>query len=311
MTHHFRAAGAQRFAAQAAGLSVNFLEANIVRRRARDSGVRRHDAGDVPWPDEFQDFIQRLKGQVGRHFHQDGFARNVQLLHRGKNLIQRRLVLQLPEIRRVRRTDVHHKKIREVAQRVEGTGVIARRFVQRRDLGFAEVDADGMVRPASGFFPLGKFFRHRLCAGIIETHAVDDGFVGDRAEHPGRRIAGLRVPRHAAEFREAEAERGPAGNGRRVFIHARREADRVRKFQTEHFRWQRRRAENFFNTAEQQLIAAHQTELADDGVVSAFGILPEEQGTENFFMDETHEAASLISARLRGNVLIIGQCRSR
>ena len=73
-----------------------------------------------------------------------------------------------------------------------------------------------------------------------------------------------------------------------MLVHTRREADGIGEIQTKNFRRQRRCAEDFFYATQQQFIPADQRELLDDGVVSAFGILPEEQGTENFFVDETH-----------------------
>src|ERR1035437_7284807 len=209
----------------------------------------------------------------------------------------------MPQVWRVRRTDVDDKKIREVAQDAERICVIPGGFFERCDFGFAEVDADGMIRPATGFFPFREFLRHGFRAGIIEAHAVDDGFVGDGAEHPGLGIARLRVPRHAAEFAETETERGPAGNGGGVLVHAGGEADRIGKVQSKNFGRQFRRTENFFNNVTGKFAAAHAGELADGKIVRAFRVLGEEQGTENFFMQEAHGEISNDEIRMTNEFL--------
>src|SRR5471032_2388287 len=98
-----------------------------------------------------------------------------------------------------------------------------------------------MVRPTTRLFPFGKFFGENFRAGIVEAHAVHNRPVNGGAEHSRLWISVLRVPRYAAEFAEAEAEFFPDWNGSSKFIHARREADWIREFQTEQFNGQFRR----------------------------------------------------------------------
>src|SRR5690242_18333481 len=66
VTNNLRAADAQRFTAQAAGFSVNLLQRDVISLWTHDGRIGRHNAGDVPWFDEFENFVQRLKAQVRR-----------------------------------------------------------------------------------------------------------------------------------------------------------------------------------------------------------------------------------------------------
>src|SRR5258706_3855603 len=89
-----------------------------------------------------------------------------------QNLLQSRLILKLPQVRRIRRTDVDHKKIRVFAKRSERVGVIFGRVLQRGDFGFAEIDADGMFGPAPKRAPLRQLLRDSFGAGVVESHAI-------------------------------------------------------------------------------------------------------------------------------------------
>ena len=70
----FGAARAQRPAAESACLGVNAFQPGIIRVRPCEGRVRRDNARDLPRPDQFQNFIQRLEGKVGGNFHQDRFV---------------------------------------------------------------------------------------------------------------------------------------------------------------------------------------------------------------------------------------------
>src|ERR1700735_1070612 len=88
-----------------------------------------------------------------------------------------------------------------------------------------------MFWPASTLFPISECLGKGFGAGVVETHAINDGSGIGRAEHAGRGIAGLRVPGNAAEFAKAETKFFPNGNGGGKFIHAGGKSDRVGKFQ--------------------------------------------------------------------------------
>src|ERR1039457_4757577 len=100
-----------------------------------------------------------------------------------------------------------------------------------------------MFWPAARFFPISDLLREHFRAGIVETHAIDNRFVSNGAEHSRLRISGLRVPRHAAKLAKTKPEFFPDRNGGGKFIHAGGEANGIWKFQTENFNRQFRRAE--------------------------------------------------------------------
>ena len=125
----------------------------------------------------------------------------------------------------------HSKRIR----------VIFRGFFERRDLGFAQVDSDRMTGPTADRSPLGQLSRDCFRAGIVEAHPVDQCFVSNGSEHARSRIAGLRMPGHPPEFTETESENFPHGYCRRLFIHARGEADRIGEGESEELNGQLRR----------------------------------------------------------------------
>src|SRR4051812_39668059 len=102
-------------------------------------------------------------------------------------------------------------------EQTKGIRVIFGGLVQRSDFGFSQVDANGMLRPAFQSPPLGQFFSYCSGSGIVKTHTIDDGRFGDGAENTWGRVARLRMPSHAAELTEAEAQGCPGGQGICVF----------------------------------------------------------------------------------------------
>jgi hypothetical protein len=73
-----------------------------------------------------------------------------------------------------------------------------------------------------------------------------------------------------------------------MFIHARSEANGIRKFQAKNFRGQFRRTEKALNRIESEPTAARAGQRADGFVVRDFGILPEEEGPDELFMQPAH-----------------------
>ena len=122
---------------------------------------------------------------------------------------------------------------------------------------------------------MGQFFGDGFGAGIVEAHAVHDGPGGDSAEHAGRRVARLCVPRNAAEFAEPEAKFFPSGNGGGKFIHAGGQADGVGKFQAEGVNRQDRRAVYFPNQVAGELTAAGAAQKFERAIMRVFRVLPE------------------------------------
>ena len=252
--------------AEAAGFGVGALQFFVGGRGAGDGGVGGDNAGELMRAGEGEDFVQGVEGKVGGDFDEDGLGAargregagllGVDLLHGGEDVGERGLVLELAEVGGVRRADIDDEEIGEAPQDTQGVRVIFGGFFERGDFGFAEVDADGVVGPAVERAPFGKLAGHFLGPGIVETHAVDEGFVGHGAEHARRRIAGLRVPGDAAEFAEAEAKRGPDGRGVSVFVHAGGETDGVGKAEAEEFDGQLGRAVKLGGQVAQKLAPA-------------------------------------------------------
>ena len=82
--------------------------------------------------------------------------------------------------------------------------------------------------------------RNRRCALAVEAEAIDDRAVGRQPEQPRSWIPRLRSWRHRSDFREAEAERIPAGNRGALLVEARGQPDRIAEPQADHVLNQRR-----------------------------------------------------------------------
>lgn len=165
-----RAARAERTSAQPPVLGINLFEPQVAGVWARGGRVGGDQASELARTDEFENLIERFKSKIRRNFHQDGLELRslgspcllrMYLLERGENFIERGPVLELPEIRCVRRTDINYEEVSVRPEHVEGIGVIVRRFFERGDLGLAEINADRMVRPANLFAPSGESLGQR------------------------------------------------------------------------------------------------------------------------------------------------------
>ena len=193
----------------------------------------RERAGGGGRLDQLENLVERIEAEVGRDLDEDRPVVVVGLLQRGEDFCQRGFVLQLPEIRRVRRADVDDKKVSEIFQQLKRVPVIGGRIGERRDFGFAEVDADRVAWPGAGVVPVAQPLSHRVRAGIVEAHAVDKRLVLDHAKHSRLRIAWLPALRDATQLAEAKAQRGPHRQRRASLVHAGSEADRVGEFKPE------------------------------------------------------------------------------
>ena len=210
------------------------------------------------------------------------------LLQCRENFVQRGLVLELAQIRRIGRTDVDHKKIRVRAEDAKRVGIILSGAFQRRNFRFAKIDANGMVRPAAGGAPFGQSRRDGFRARIVEAHAIDECCVGHRAKHPGRGIARLRMPGHSAEFDEAEAQRLPHRDRRRVFVHAGGQADRIGKSQTEQLDRQVGRVVKRCQCLTEHFVPAQPAQGVERAIVNLFGIQREQSRSDQLPIEPTH-----------------------
>ena len=98
----------QASAAETSGLAVGFLGQMVLLGRPRDRGVRGDQSGQSTGSHQADDLIQRVERQVRGHLDEDrlgGFALGqfgIHRLHRRQDVVQRRLVLELPQVGRVR-----------------------------------------------------------------------------------------------------------------------------------------------------------------------------------------------------------------
>src|SRR5262245_13721448 len=98
-----------------------------------------------------------------------------------------------------------------------------------------------MVGPTSQSPPLGQLSRHCFGARIVEAHPVDQGFVRDRPEQARSGVARLRMPSHTAEFTKAKTENFPNWDRGSMFVHSRRETERIGEAESEELNRQHRR----------------------------------------------------------------------
>jgi hypothetical protein len=107
----------------------------------------------------------------------------------------------------------------------------------------------------------------------------------------GLGISRLRVPCHAAEFAETKAERGPAGNGGGVFVHAGGQADGIGKFQAKNFRRQVPARHKFSRRSHCRRICSRlaQASWLTYEIMRAFRVLGERAADgRNFFVRPAH-----------------------
>lgn len=132
--------------------------------------------------------------------------------------------LECSQPRRVGRADVDDEKVGQTPKFFQGIDKVGCGYFERRLFGFAEVNPQGKFLVARGF---GQRVGQGVGAAVVESHAIDEGVGFGDSEEAGLGIAGLGVPRDAADFAEAESQRLPGGNGDSVFVHSGGEADGV------------------------------------------------------------------------------------
>ncbi|MNJ42081.1 hypothetical protein D3C77_370320 [compost metagenome] len=97
-----------------------------------------------------------------------GLVRHL-LLHGFQQRCQLTAMLQIPQIRRIRRTDIHHKKIRIRVQRGNTLLVIEIRLLIRSCFILADVDGDRNPPAAKR----RKLPSHIIGSLVIEAHSVN------------------------------------------------------------------------------------------------------------------------------------------
>eukprot|EP00968_Pinguiococcus_pyrenoidosus_P016405 scaffold1584_cov259-Pinguiococcus_pyrenoidosus.AAC.8 len=206
----------------------------------RDGRVGHDKAVDASRHGRFRNIALLLLIQVRRHFDQER-QRLILLLDGvpcrdgGRHELQdRRLLLQVPQPRRVGTGHVHHDVVCEGSQ-LPDTRAIVRGCVLLR-LVLAHVDPQHRLAElvvAQEALHLQAML-HGLVAFAVEAVAIDHGLVLTQAEHARFGIARLRQRRHGSDLDKAEAQLGEASQGLRMLVEARRQAHAVGKVHAPH-----------------------------------------------------------------------------
>src|SRR5437868_412604 len=112
--------------------------------------VRGDDSGNTVLFASRYDLFELGEQEVGSDLDEDRFATGlIFLLNGADQSIEGAGPLQRPEVRRVRGTDVKHNIIGEFTQEPEREEIVIRRFFDRRDLRFSDIDAYRNSGPAT------------------------------------------------------------------------------------------------------------------------------------------------------------------
>ncbi len=197
-----------------------------VQPRPRDRGVGGDDAGQPQLHREIGDRVDVLVGQVRRDLHEHRDVHGVE--HGLQQRAQRLDGLQIPQARRVGGTDVDDEEVRQRAQQPGARGVVARCVLGRDDLRLADVGADRHVAAT-----VTEVVGGIAGAVVVEAHPVDQGPVVGQPEQSRGRVSGLRLRGDGADLGEAEAQRTPRVDTRRVLVEAGGQAHRGREVDAE------------------------------------------------------------------------------
>ena len=215
-------------------------------RRVIQGRVRGDNSSDAVLLGGRDDLFQLGERKIGRDFQQHWFRASLIFVTNGaEQLLERFVFLQRAEAGRVRRADVEDNVIGERGQEAERIKIIRHRLFDRRDLRFADVDADGDGRPAAALAQFSQARRDDVGAVVVKPEAVDQRALLWITENARLRIPGLGLRGNGADLDKAKAERGPGGNRDSILVEAGSEADRVWESKPENGSRFRRRLETF------------------------------------------------------------------
>ena len=193
---------------------------------ARDRGVGGDDAVEPELEREIGDRVDVGVGQVRRDLdqqrHAAGRRREVARgAHGGQERAELVDRLEVAEAGRVRRADVDHEVVGVRGEPPGAVGEVGDRLGLGDAPGLADVGADragaAMCEPA----------RRGRGAVVVEAHAVDQRAIAGQPEHPGPRVAGLRLGGDRADLDEAEAEREQRAHAPGVLVEPGGEPERA------------------------------------------------------------------------------------
>ena len=131
--------------------------------------------------------------------------------------------------------------------------------------------------PMAALSPAGQRPGHRLGAGIVKAHAVDQRALGHRAEHARRVIALLRMARHTTQLGEPKAQPRPHRHRFRRLVHARGQPNGIGKTQAETLDRQFRRAIKCPRQARRHPPARGPAQDLENALVGRLGVLEKKQ----------------------------------
>jgi hypothetical protein len=197
--------------------------------------VRCDNSSDAVLLGGRHDLFELRDGKIGRDFQQHWFGTCLILLANGaEQLLERFVFLQRAKAGRVRRADVQDNVIGERGQKTERIKIIRDRFFDRRDLRFADVDADGNAWPTAALAQFSQACRDSVGTVIVESEPVDQRALLRITENARPRVPRLGLCRNGADFDEAKTERGPGGNCDAILIEASGQADWIGESKAEY-----------------------------------------------------------------------------
>jgi len=140
------------------------------------------------------------------------------------------VLLQLAQVRRVRRADVDRDIVGNVVHRIEAGEVIRNRLFDRDAARLADVDAEDAIGPMPS-----QVISDSFSADVIEAEAIDQRAIFRQTKHARLGTSGLRFICDGADFDESKTERAKFADVTPVLIKACRQSDRVSKLKAESF----------------------------------------------------------------------------
>lgn len=210
--------------------------------RALEGSVGSDDAGEIEILNGFQDGIDFREREVWSNFKEHGdflgshFSSSVGIgfAECAEEKGEVFLGLQVTKAFGIGATDVDGKEIGVIGEELEEGEVFIDGFINGDGLRFSDVDAE-----RNGTFVFGGAFSETFCddfcAIVVESEAVDDGFVFDKAVEAGFGVARLALESHGSDFDMAETEGWNSSPAFGVFVESRCKTDTVGESDTEEF----------------------------------------------------------------------------
>jgi hypothetical protein len=224
----------QQSTAQAARLLEKWEVPGEISRQGRVGGD--HTIYSV-LDQEHRNIPQLLRIEIRRDFQGNrnvpgAFAGKARLLgfEGGEQALEFSVALQLSQVFRIRGGDVHGDVSGTIVNRSQAGNVFFSRVFQRSVEILPDVNAHHT--PVSS---PSDVFHKRVHTDVIEPHPIDDRGGGPDPEQARLRISRLRSQGDGSNLYKPEPECAQSINTGPIFVHPRRQADRIRETQTHDF----------------------------------------------------------------------------